>query len=60
MSDIRIIGNVIKGEQQHDGERVKKKQIKKVNLKEKKLKEEIQLIWLKEMYSYLLFGLLRT
>lgn len=36
MSDIRIIGNVIKGEQQHDGERVKKKkQIKKVNLKEK-------------------------
>lgn len=25
MSDIRIIGNVIKGEQQHDGERVKKK-----------------------------------
>lgn len=25
MSGIRIIGNVIKGEQQHDGERVKKK-----------------------------------
>lgn len=33
MSDIRI-GNVMKGEQRHDGERVKKNQLKKVNLKE--------------------------